>query len=64
MFYQNNIQGNSWMFSDMYARYWGASNQTLIPRNQYDGIFFVYETHAPIYLSKVSDSKIETTLLH
>lgn len=42
-------EGNSWMFMEMKVKYWGLTDQLMIPRDQYDGIFFVYKTSIPDY---------------
>lgn len=46
-----NVDGNSWIFNEMKAKYWGGpSDEIFIPRNQYNGIFYVDETHPPSYI--------------
>ena len=51
MLNQTNMPDNSWMFKEMNAKYWGNLDQLLIPREQYDAILYVYETHLPNYLN-------------
>ncbi len=51
MFYQAKNDGNSWMFESMNLKSWGISEISMIARNQYDGLFFVYETSMPDYVS-------------
>lgn len=51
MLNQANHAGTSWMFTEIHARGWGIYDYLLVPREQYDGIFFVQSVHSPDYIS-------------
>jgi erythromycin esterase len=50
MFFQTNQAGCSWMFIEMTARSWGKYPYQLVPRNQYDAIFFTKNVNPPQYI--------------
>ena len=51
MLSQNITENNSWMTSEMLAKYWGVSDQKLVPKEQYDALLYIYETSLPDYLN-------------
>lgn len=48
---QKKNKGTSWMFTERQALDWGLWDETFVPRDQYDGILLVNETHMPTYIS-------------
>ena len=42
-------EGNGWMFSNIGAYAWGVRLESLIPNEQYNGIFFIDTVHPPDY---------------
>ncbi|MBA4495207.1 erythromycin esterase family protein [Paenactinomyces guangxiensis] len=50
LLHQKNKKGTSWMFTKRGALYWGADEEQLVPREQYDGILFIDEVHMPDYV--------------
>lgn len=51
MLNQTETAGNSWMFKQMKAKYWGMQDQLLVPKEQFDAILYIYESHLPGYLN-------------
>ncbi len=43
--------GREWMFNELHAKEWGAFTFRWVPREQYDGVFFVSDVSRPEYLS-------------
>lgn len=56
-----NKKGTSWMFTSRQALDWGFMEEELIPRDQYDGILFIDETHLPNYIPPTSNQTSEAT---
>jgi erythromycin esterase len=50
MLNQQENPGNSWMFSVFQWMNGGTDLQTLVPRREYDGIFYVRTVHPPPYI--------------
>jgi erythromycin esterase len=48
--FQQRHEGNSWMFNSTLQREWGVNAFRMVPRNQYDGVFFIESVKAPSYL--------------
>lgn len=57
--YRNNTRGNSWMFEPRYTYSWGMIPESLIARDQYDGILLIDEVNPPQYLSSSSSKPAE-----
>ncbi|WP_353057554.1 erythromycin esterase family protein [Paenibacillus illinoisensis] len=56
--YQNRETGNSWMFEPRFAYSWGMIPESLVPRDQFDGILMIDDVHPPQYIrSSSSDSQ-------
>jgi len=51
MLFQEYEEGNSWMFEEMSAKYWGKTEQLMFPREQYDAIFYVHESKVPQFIN-------------
>lgn len=52
MRYRNNGAGSSWMFEPRFAYSWGMIPESIIARDQYDGILLINDVNPPQYLSK------------
>ncbi|TCS96598.1 erythromycin esterase family protein [Hazenella coriacea] len=52
-----NKKGTSWMYTPRLALDWGFMEEELLPRDQYDGILFIDETHLPNYIPPASSQK-------
>lgn len=50
MRYRQNERGNSWMFEPRYAYSWGVMQESLVPREQYDGILLIDKVNMPTYI--------------
>ncbi|MGF7048265.1 erythromycin esterase [Paenibacillus sp. DS2015] len=48
--YRNNERGNSWMFEPRYSYSWGMIPESLVARDQYDGILLIDDVTPPHYL--------------
>jgi erythromycin esterase len=51
MLYEDENAGNSWMFRETVAKYWGTMPHRMILRNQYDGILFVDTVTPVVYVT-------------
>jgi erythromycin esterase len=49
--HQGQVEGNGWMFQPTFQRDWGTVLFQMVPRDQYDGVVFVDDVHAPSYLT-------------
>ncbi len=58
LYNQEEQPGNSWMFQEMNAKHWGYWEEAMIPREQYDALFYVDETHMPNYLPYSSNKSV------
>lgn len=47
---QKQKKGTSWMFTERQALDWGLWDESFVPRDQYDGILLINETHMPTYI--------------
>ncbi|WP_423212914.1 erythromycin esterase family protein [Paenibacillus solani] len=54
--YQKREAGNSWMFEPRYAYSWGMIPESLIARDQYDGILLIDDVNPPQYMRSSSAS--------
>jgi len=54
--YQNRETGNSWMFEPRFAYSWGMIPESLVPRDQYDGILMLDNVHPPQYIRSSSST--------
>lgn len=50
MLHAPEVPGSAWMRQPIGALSWGAQPYTMVPRNQYDAIFYVHRTNMPAYL--------------
>lgn len=50
MRYRQNDRGNSWMFEPRLSYSWGFMQESLVPRDQYDGILLIDKVSKPNYL--------------
>lgn len=48
--YRNNERGNSWMYEPRYAYSWGLIPESLVARDQYDGLLLIDDVHPPHYI--------------
>lgn len=48
--YRQNERGNSWMFEPRLTYSWGMIPESLIARDQYDGLLLIDNVHPPQYL--------------
>ncbi|GGG19858.1 erythromycin esterase family protein [Paenibacillus aceti] len=48
--YRNNERGNSWMFEPRYTYSWGMFPESLVARDQYDGLLLIDDVHPPQYI--------------
>ncbi|NWL86670.1 erythromycin esterase [Paenibacillus sp. 79R4] len=48
--YRNNERGNSWMFEPRYTYSWGMIPESLVTRDQYDGLLLIDNVHPPQYI--------------
>ncbi|GAA0393556.1 erythromycin esterase family protein [Paenibacillus motobuensis] len=48
--YRNNERGNSWMFEPRYTYSWGMIPESLVARDQYDGLLLIDDVHPPQYM--------------
>ncbi len=55
--YQKREAGNSWMFEPRFAYSWGMIPESLIARDQYDGILLIDDVNPPQYLRSSASSK-------
>ena len=42
--------GREWMFNEIQVKEWGTVGYRIVPRQQYDGIFFVHDVSVPEFL--------------
>ncbi|RRJ65047.1 erythromycin esterase [Paenibacillus oralis] len=49
--YQSRERGNSWMFEPRFAYSWGIIPESLVPRDQYDGLLLIDGVNPPQYLT-------------
>lgn len=54
--YRTNERGNSWMFEPRYTYSWGMIPESLVARDQYDGILLIDDVKPPLYLRSSSKS--------
>ena len=59
--YQKREAGNSWMFEPRYAYSWGMIPESLIVRDQYDGILLIDDVNPPQYIRSSTSSKASVT---
>ena len=57
--YRNNERGNSWMFEPRYSYSWGMIPESLVPRDQYDGILLLDDVNPPQYIRSSSSKTAE-----
>lgn len=50
MRYRQNERGNSWMFEPRLSYSWGFIQESLVPRDQYDGLLLIDKVSKPNYL--------------
>ncbi|MGD2088961.1 MAG: erythromycin esterase family protein [Candidatus Aminicenantes bacterium] len=50
MLFQEESEGNSWMFTTIEAKSWGKYRHFMVLRDQYDGILFIHTVNPPDYL--------------
>lgn len=50
MLFQEECEGNSWMFTSIEAKSWGKYPHVMVLRDQYDGILFIHTVNPPDYL--------------
>ncbi|WP_098742306.1 erythromycin esterase family protein [Paenibacillus sp. EZ-K15] len=55
--YQKREAGNSWMFEPRFAYSWGMIPESLIARDQYDGILLIDDVNPPQYMRSSASSK-------
>ncbi|MGG3283233.1 erythromycin esterase family protein [Paenibacillus solani] len=55
--YQKREAGNSWMLEPRYAYSWGMIPESLIARDQYDGILLIDDVNPPQYIRSSTSSK-------
>lgn len=55
--YRSRESGNSWMFEPRFAYSWGMIPESLIVREQYDGILLIDDVNPPHYLRSTASSK-------
>ncbi|MCM3494932.1 erythromycin esterase family protein [Paenibacillus lactis] len=58
--YRSHESGNSWMFEPRFAYSWGMIPESLIARDQYDGILLIDDVNPPQYLRSTASSKAST----
>lgn len=54
--YQSRERGNSWMFEPRFAYSWGMFPESLVPRDQYDGLLLIDGVNPPQYLTSKSSA--------
>lgn len=59
--YQKREAGNSWMFEPRYAYSWGMIPESLVARDQYDGILLIDDVNPPQYIRSSASSKSSAT---
>lgn len=47
---RQNERGNSWMFEPRLSYSWGMIHESLVPREQYDGILLIDQVNKPTYI--------------
>jgi len=47
---RQNERGNSWMFEPRLSYSWGMIQESLVPRDQYDGILLIDQVNQPTYI--------------
>lgn len=47
---RQNERGNSWMFEPRLSYSWGVIQESLVPRDQYDGILLIDKVNKPTYV--------------
>ncbi|MGE7810744.1 erythromycin esterase family protein [Lysinibacillus capsici] len=47
---RQNERGNSWMFEPRLSYSWGTIQESLVPRDQYDGILLIDQVNKPTYI--------------
>ncbi|MFB2515728.1 erythromycin esterase family protein [Lysinibacillus sp. OTC-L20] len=47
---RQNERGNSWMFEPRLSYSWGMIEESLVPRDQYDGILLIDQVNKPTYI--------------
>lgn len=47
---RQNERGNSWMFEPRLSYSWGMIQESLVPRDQYDGILLINQVNKPTYI--------------
>ncbi|WP_333880630.1 erythromycin esterase family protein [Lysinibacillus capsici] len=47
---RQNERGNSWMFEPRLSYSWGMIQESLVPREQYDGILLIDQVNKPTYI--------------
>ncbi|EAZ86744.1 erythromycin esterase family protein [Lysinibacillus fusiformis] len=47
---RQNERGNSWMFEPRLSYSWGVIHESLVPRDQYDGILLIDKVNKPTYV--------------
>lgn len=47
---RQNERGNSWMFEPRLSYSWGMIQESLVPRDQYDGILLIDQVNKPTYI--------------
>ncbi|MCE4045494.1 erythromycin esterase family protein [Lysinibacillus fusiformis] len=47
---RQNERGNSWMFEPCLSYSWGVIQESLVPRDQYDGILLIDKVNKPTYV--------------
>ena len=57
--YQSRETGNSWLFEPRFAYSWGMIPESLVPRDQYDGILMIDDVHPPQYIRSSSSGSEE-----
>lgn len=55
--YQNRESGNSWMFEPRFAYSWGMIPESLVARDQYDGILLIDDVSPPQYMRSSASSE-------
>lgn len=49
MLNQTRVDGNSWMFEEIWAKSWEAYYSLIVPRNSYDGLIYIKNVNPPDY---------------
>lgn len=57
--YRSNTRENSWMFEPRYTYSWGMIPESLVARDQYDGILLVEDVNPPQYLRSSSSKSAQ-----